>query len=129
MRKKIDARQAEVLRRLCGIEEGGDIPIELTDRIHSIQERMRGIGRQKLDLQNMAIMVEFQMRPTNVGGAIEAGTPVVVEEDGEFLEGTLIRYPGGKDTGKVHVRLTGQEGNKYKKFSESVVRPAEEVMA
>jgi len=129
MRPKIDPRQAMIIRHLAGIEEGGEIPAELIDRIHSIQERMRGLGKTHLDVQHLAIMVEFQYRPTNPGGQIGAGTTVLVEEDGMLLEGTLIRYPAGKDTGKVHVRMREQEAGKYRVFSESVVRAADEVMA
>ena len=125
---KLDDRQANALRHLLGLEAGGKIPDEIKDRVHSIQERMRGLGKVKLDIQHLAILVEFQQRPDNTGGTIKAGANVLVEEDGELKEGTLVRYPHGKHTGSVHVRMRGQEIGKYRRFPEGVVRIAEEAL-
>ena len=125
---KLSMEQEQTLRELAGLTDGERVPNELADRVASIQRRLNQFG-EKLDPRYLAILTEFQMRPDNVVGQIAPKTPVLVEEDGKVLEGVMVRYGGGKDSGKVHVQMRGQAAGKYRKFPESVVRAASEVMA
>jgi hypothetical protein len=127
----MDSTQAGHVRRLAGIEHPEPIPQDLVDRIESIQQRLRGCGIKKMDVQSLAVLVDVFMRPLGHEAAdqIPSGTPVAVETEDGLEEGVLVRYPGGKQVGKVHVRMLGQEAGKYRVVDADKVVASRELAA
>tara|TARA_R110002020_G_scaffold35671_8_gene107448 strand:- start:4618 stop:5001 length:384 start_codon:yes stop_codon:yes gene_type:complete len=121
--------QAAMIRRLAGIDEEGTIPQDLKDRILSVEQRMRGTGITRLDVASLAILIDFFLRPQGVNSLsqIASGTPVLVETETGLEDGTLVRYPGGKAAGKVHVRMKDQAHGKWKVVDVAKVSLPEEV--
>lgn len=112
----LDSRLANNVRRMMGVDDLAPIPESLVDRIVKVQAYLKPFARP-IDIQHLAvILVDW-----------DNSQPKQERVEFEGQEATIVRRPGGKHEGKLHVRTADMPEGKYKIVDESEVRILEAV--
>ena len=117
----IDSRLARNIHHMLRTDELEPIPQSLLDRIVHVQDLLRPFARP-IDIQHLAILIAEWEKAKDLEEYLPGQK---LDYQGE--EVTFVRKPGGKQEGKLHVRLPGQASGKYKVVEESEVKLSETV--